>query len=99
MRARTWPSGWRRWSTFKTTANGCTTFVRRQASCSNALLEGFGGKKGVLRKEGATLRKVFQDSDQMAYVEGVVAKAGYATELSSDEEHGFVKLKQPLARA
>src|SRR5687767_4491202 len=32
----------------------------------NALLEGFGGKKGVLRKEGATLRKVFQDSDDMA---------------------------------
>ena len=59
----------------------------------NALLEGFGGKKGVLRKEGATLRKVFQDSDDMARVEGVVAKAGYATELSSDEEHGLCEIE------
>ncbi|HKO42976.1 MAG TPA: DNA topoisomerase (ATP-hydrolyzing) subunit B [Pyrinomonadaceae bacterium] len=59
----------------------------------NALLEGFGGKKGVLRKEGATLRKVFQNSDDMARVEGVVAKAGYATELSSDEEHGLCEIE------
>ena len=59
----------------------------------NALLEGFGGKKGVLRKEGATLRKVFQDSDDMARVEGVVAKAGYVTELSSDEEHGLCEIE------
>jgi len=59
----------------------------------NALLEGFGGKKGVLRKEGATLRKVFQDSDDMARVEGVVAKAGYTTELSSDEEHGLCEIE------
>ncbi len=58
-----------------------------------ALLEGFGGKKGVLRKEGNTLRKVFQDSDQMAYVEGVVAEAGYKTELSSDEEHGLCEIE------
>jgi DNA gyrase subunit B len=53
------------------------------------LLEGFGGKKGVLRKEGTTLRKVFQDGDQMAQVEGVLAEAGYRTELSTDEEHGL----------
>jgi DNA gyrase subunit B len=59
----------------------------------NALLEGFGGKKGVLRKEGATLRKAFQDSDDMARVEGVVAKAGYSTELSSDEEHGLCEIE------
>ena len=59
----------------------------------NALLEGFGGKKGVLRKEGATLRKAFQNSDDMARVEGVVAKAGYDTELSSDEEHGLCEIE------
>jgi DNA gyrase subunit B len=59
----------------------------------NALLEGFAGKKGVLRKEGTTLRKVFQDTDQMAHVEGVVAKAGYDTELSSDEEHGLCEIE------
>jgi DNA gyrase subunit B len=55
----------------------------------NALLEAFAGQRGVLRKEGATLRKVFQDGDQMAKVEGVIAKAGYETELSTDEEHGL----------
>jgi DNA gyrase subunit B len=57
------------------------------------LLEAFGGKKGVLRKEGATLRKVFQDGDQMAKVEGVLAKAGYETELSTDEEHGLWEIQ------
>ena len=61
--------------------------------CSNTLLEAFGGKKGVLRKEGATLRKVFQDGDLMAKVEGVLAKAGYKTELSTDEEHGLWEIE------
>jgi DNA gyrase subunit B len=74
----------------------CERAARRLAgdrTLLNALLEGFGGKKGVLRKEGATLRKAFQDSDDMAYVEGVVAKAGYSTELSSDEEHGLCEIE------
>jgi DNA gyrase subunit B len=57
------------------------------------LLEAFGGKKGVLRKEGNTLRKVFQDGDLMAKVEGVLAKAGYKTELSTDEEHGLWEIE------
>ena len=76
--------------------NYCERAARRLSgdrTLLNALLEGFGGKKGVLRKEGATLRKVFQDSDEMARVEGVVAKAGYATELSSDEEHGLCEIE------
>ena len=38
------------------------------------LLEAFGGKKGVLRKEGATLRKIFQNGDQMARVEESIVK-------------------------
>jgi DNA gyrase subunit B len=54
-----------------------------------ALLEAFAGKKGVLRKEKQTLRKTFQDGDLMAKVEGLLAKAGYKTELSTDEEHGL----------
>jgi DNA gyrase subunit B len=58
-----------------------------------ALLEAVGGKKGVLRKEGNTLRKVFQDGDLMAKVEGVLAKAGYKTELSTDEEHGLWEIE------
>jgi DNA gyrase subunit B len=57
------------------------------------LLEAFAGKKGVLRKEGTTLRTVFQDEDLMARVEGVVDKAGYKTELSSDEEHGLLEIE------
>ena len=57
------------------------------------LLEAFSGKKGVLRKEGATLRKIFQDGDQMAKVEGVLAKAGYDTELTTDDEHGLWEIK------
>jgi DNA gyrase subunit B len=76
--------------------NYCERAARRLSGDKvllNALLEGFAGKKGVLRKEGATLRKAFQDSDEMAHVEGVVAKAGYATELSSDEEHGLCEIE------
>ncbi|MCU1266024.1 MAG: gyrase subunit [Acidobacteria bacterium] len=57
------------------------------------LLEAFGGKKGVLRKEGATLRKIFQDGDLMAKVEGVLSKAGYDTELTTDDEHGLWEIK------
>jgi DNA gyrase subunit B len=59
----------------------------------DALLEAFAGKKGVLRKEGTTLRKAFQDGDMMAKVEGVLDKAGYKTELSTDEEHGLWEIE------
>ena len=57
------------------------------------LLEAFAGKRGVLREKEATLRKIFQDGDLMAKVEGVVAKAGYKTELSTDEEHGLWEIE------
>ncbi|MCA1573155.1 MAG: DNA gyrase subunit B [Acidobacteria bacterium] len=57
------------------------------------LLEAFGGKKGVLRKEGATLRKIFQDGDLMARVEAVLSKVGYKTELTTDEEHGLWEIE------
>ena len=59
----------------------------------NTLLEAFGGKKGVLRHEGTTLRKIFQDNDLMARIEGVLAEAGFKTELSSDEEHGLWEIE------
>jgi DNA gyrase subunit B len=59
----------------------------------DTLLEAFGGKKGVLRKEGSTLRTVFQNNDLMAKVEGVLAKAGFRTDLSSDEEHGLWEIE------
>ena len=59
----------------------------------DTLLEAFAGKKGVLRKEGTTLRKAFQNTDLMAKVEGVLAKAGFKTELSTDEEHGLCEIE------
>lgn len=59
----------------------------------DSLLEAFAGRKGVLRKEGRTLRTVFQDQDQMAKVEGALAKAGYQTDLTEDEEHGLWKIQ------
>ncbi|MGB7923727.1 MAG: DNA topoisomerase (ATP-hydrolyzing) subunit B [Pyrinomonadaceae bacterium] len=58
-----------------------------------ALLEALGGQEGVLRKEGTTLRSVFQDRDMMARVEGVLAEEGYKTELSTDEEHGLCEIE------
>ena len=59
----------------------------------DTLLEAFAGKKGVWRKEGATLRNIFQDGDLMAKVEGALAKAGFKTELSTDEEHGLWEIE------
>lgn len=57
------------------------------------LLDAFAGRKGVLRKQGSTLRTVFQDDDLMAKIEGRLAKAGYKTELSTDEEHGLCEIE------
>jgi DNA gyrase subunit B len=59
----------------------------------NILLESLSGRKGVLRKEGQTLRQVFQDADLMAKIEGALDKAGYKTELTSDEEHGLWEIE------
>jgi len=59
----------------------------------NVLLESLSGRKGVLRKEGQTLRKVFQDGDLMAKIEGALDKAGYKTELTTDEEHGLWEIE------
>jgi DNA gyrase subunit B len=74
----------------------CERAARRLSGDSHlldTLLEAFGGKKGVLRKEGTTLRKIFQDGDLMARVEAVLAGAGYKTELSTDEEHGLWEIE------
>ena len=74
----------------------CERATRRlsgDAHLLDKLLEAFAGKKGVLRKEGITLRKVFQDGDLMATVEGVLGKAGYKTELETDEEHSLWEIE------
>jgi DNA gyrase subunit B len=74
----------------------CEKAARRlsgDAHLLDTLLMAFGGKKGLLREQGATLRRAFQDGDLMARVEGVLAKAGYKTELSTDEEHGLWEIE------
>jgi DNA gyrase subunit B len=63
--------------------------LRGDAYLLDQLLIAFGGKKGVLREDGATLRGTFHDADLMAKIEGVVHKGGYKTELTEDEEHGL----------
>jgi DNA gyrase subunit B len=74
----------------------CEKAARRLGGDSRLLgrlLEAFGGRKGVLRQEGSTLRSVFQDGEHMARVEGVLYKAKYKTDLSTDEEHGLWEIE------
>ena len=59
------------------------------ATLVEALLDAFAGKDGILSKNSVKLRKIFGEQDMMAAVEGKLAKAGYNTELTSDEEHGL----------
>jgi DNA gyrase subunit B len=78
----------------------CERATRRVAGDSRLLgilLESLSGRKGVLRKEGLTLRKVFQDADLMQKLVGALEKAGYETELTSDEEHGLWEIETVAA--
>jgi DNA gyrase subunit B len=63
------------------------------------LLDAFGGRAGVLKDEGTTLRAIFQDEDgrQIGRVEKLLDKAGYKTELDPDEEHGLWEITIRLA--
>ena len=74
----------------------CEKATRRLSGDSHlldTLLHAFAGERGVLREEGMTLRRAFQDGDLIARVEGVLDKAGYKTELSTDEEHGLWEIE------
>ncbi|HEX5705761.1 MAG TPA: toprim domain-containing protein, partial [Pyrinomonadaceae bacterium] len=77
----------------------CEKAVRRLGNDEHllhALLEAFGGREGVLRDdENATLKSVFQDEEgeQMARVEGMIADAGYRTDLKTDDEHGLWEIE------
>jgi len=76
--------------------NYCERATRRLAGDGhllNVLLETLGGRKGLLRKEGLTLRKVFLDGDLMQKVDAAINKAGYETELTPDEEHGLWEIE------
>jgi DNA gyrase subunit B len=58
-----------------------------------ALLEAFAGKDGVLTKNKIKLKKVFEQEELMAEIEGKVAAAGFRTELLTDEEHGLAEIE------
>jgi DNA gyrase subunit B len=78
---------------FKRYSERATRRLAGDAVLLNVLLEALAGPNGVMRKGDWTLRKVFQDGDQMAKVEGALAKAGYKTELTTDEEHGLWEIE------
>ena len=59
----------------------------------DTLLVAFAGKKGLLRKEGRTLRSIFQDRDLMVKIEGALAGAGFKATVTEDEEHGLWKIQ------
>ncbi|MEO8647833.1 MAG: DNA topoisomerase (ATP-hydrolyzing) subunit B [Acidobacteriota bacterium] len=56
---------------------------------TEVVIDAFGGLDGVLKKHSVKIRKIFEQEDLMAEVEGKIAAAGYSTELVSDEEHGL----------
>ena len=78
---------------FKRYCERATRRVGGDPHMLNVLLESLSGRKGILRKEGLNLRKVFQDEELMAKIEGALDKAGYKTELTSDEEHGLWEIE------
>jgi DNA gyrase subunit B len=78
---------------FKSYCERATRRLSGDSQLLSLLLDSFSGRKGVLRKEGLTLRKVFQDGDLMAKIEGALHKAGYKTELTPDEEHGLWEIE------
>src|SRR3954469_24623023 len=70
-----------------------TRRLRGDSHLLDTLLHAFGGTKGVLREEGATLRHIFQNRDAMTRVEGTLDKAGYKADLKEDEEHGLWEIE------
>ena len=61
------------------------------------LLDAFVGKDGVLTRNKIKLRKIFEQEELMAEVEGKIAAAGYRTELMTDEEHGLAEIEITFA--
>lgn len=54
-----------------------------------AVLDAFAGRDGVMSKTALKLRKIFGEEEMMAEIEGKLTSAGFATELTNDEEHGL----------
>jgi DNA gyrase subunit B len=82
---------------FKNYSERFTRRLNNEENLMNALLDAFAGKDGVLAKHNVKLRKVFEQEELMAEVEGFIARAGYRTELMSDEEHGLSEIEITFA--
>jgi DNA gyrase subunit B len=78
---------------FKRYCERATRRLGGDSNLLNVLLEVLAGHKGLLRKEGLNLRKVFQDGDLMQKIDTAIDKAGYETELTPDEEHGLWEIE------
>ncbi len=78
---------------FKRYGERATRRLSGDGNLLDVLLEVLAGRKGLLRKEGLTLRKVFQDGDLMQKIDNAINKAGYETELTPDEEHGLWEIE------
>ena len=74
---------------FKTYSERLARRLGNDMKLTLAVIDAFAGKDGVLSKGSTKIRKIFDQQDMMAAVEGTIAKAGYKTELTSDEEHGL----------
>ncbi|MEO8043144.1 MAG: DNA topoisomerase (ATP-hydrolyzing) subunit B [Acidobacteriota bacterium] len=74
---------------FKTYSERLARRLSNDMRLTEAVIDAFAGKEGVLSTTNAKIRKIFDQQDMMARVEGRIASAGYKTELMSDEEHGL----------
>src|SRR6476620_586261 len=78
---------------FKRYSERATRRLGGDSQLLQILLESLGGRKGILRQQGQTLRKTFQDGDLMEKIQRAMMKARYDVELSPDEEHGLFALE------
>lgn len=58
-----------------------------------SLLQSLGGKKGVLRGEGVSIKSVFSDRKLIDNLEAVLSNSNFKTSLSTDEEHGLWQIE------
>ncbi|MCS6873277.1 MAG: DNA topoisomerase (ATP-hydrolyzing) subunit B [Pyrinomonadaceae bacterium] len=70
-------------------------FARRvlDSNIAETLIKAFAGESGVLEKHQVKIRQVFEKEELIAEVEAQLAKAGYKTEITVDEEHGLSEIE------
>ncbi|HKX83308.1 MAG TPA: DNA topoisomerase (ATP-hydrolyzing) subunit B [Pyrinomonadaceae bacterium] len=74
---------------FKTYSERLSRRLANDMRLTEIVIDAFAGKDGILSKSNIKLRKLFDQQELMADVEGKIATAGYKTELATDEEHGL----------